>query len=88
MYKCLGATPSPLHAVLLRSSYTDVRGFTTRLSDFGLTRLVATADDTAAPRAGARHRHSGTVTHMPPELLRVPPGQVRPILWSHSMFVR
>ena len=50
--------------VLLRSTATDARGFTCKLGDFGLSRLVDTGMHTHIST-----KTYGTVTYMPPEML-------------------
>ncbi|KAK9842248.1 hypothetical protein WJX81_002584 [Elliptochloris bilobata] len=50
--------------VLLRSTATDARGFTCKLGDFGLSRLVDTGVHTHIST-----KTYGTVTYMPPEML-------------------
>lgn len=53
--------------VLLSSSLVDARGFTAKVSDFGLSKLVA---DTAMTYPGeSSNEASGTITHMAPETL-------------------
>ncbi|EFJ51772.1 hypothetical protein VOLCADRAFT_87281 [Volvox carteri f. nagariensis] len=73
--------------VLLRSSATDPRGFTAKLTDFGFVNLVARSEDAASAAAGggrsgegglaspgaAESEPVGTVTHMAPELLQGSP---------------
>ncbi|KAG2499522.1 hypothetical protein HYH03_002468 [Edaphochlamys debaryana] len=49
--------------VLLSSSDTDRRGFVAKVSDFGLSRVLA------GNRKEIKTQTFGTVTHMPPELL-------------------
>lgn len=49
--------------VLLSSSETDRRGFIAKVSDFGLSRVLA------GNRKEIKTQTFGTVTHMPPELL-------------------
>ncbi|PNW71316.1 hypothetical protein CHLRE_16g649100v5 [Chlamydomonas reinhardtii] len=49
--------------VLLSSSETDRRGFVAKVSDFGLSRVLA------GNRKEIKTQTFGTVTHMPPELL-------------------
>ncbi|KAG2483196.1 hypothetical protein HYH03_017931 [Edaphochlamys debaryana] len=55
--------------VLLRSSATDPRGFTAKLTDFGFVNLIPnpTERQGSAPEA-ASQEPVGTVTHMAPEL--------------------
>ncbi|KXZ43220.1 hypothetical protein GPECTOR_97g758 [Gonium pectorale] len=64
--------------VLLKSSPSDVRGFTAKLSDFGLVKLLTEADFVASASAAAgpgsaafrrRRRYSGTITHVAPEAM-------------------
>ena len=53
---------SPLHACCLQA---DVRRFTTKVSDFGLSRLLPDH----SPKLGSQGEYTGTITHMAPELL-------------------
>ncbi|KAG2427307.1 hypothetical protein HXX76_012502 [Chlamydomonas incerta] len=65
--------------VLLKSSPSDVRGFTAKLSDFGLVKLLTEADMVAssvAATARRRRRYSGTITHVAPEAMTRGPGGV------------
>ncbi|GLI64469.1 hypothetical protein VaNZ11_007742 [Volvox africanus] len=61
--------------VLLKSSPSDVRGFTAKLSDFGLVKLLTEADMVAAaatPTAASGRRprrYSGTISHVAPEAI-------------------
>ena len=48
--------------ILLTASSEDARGFTSKISDFGLSRLCTN-------NAEIETKTSGTVTHAPPELL-------------------
>ncbi|PNH04863.1 Serine/threonine-protein kinase mos, partial [Tetrabaena socialis] len=62
--------------VLLKGSPSDVRGFTAKLSDFGLVQLLTEPDlhapGGAAATARRRRRYSGTVTHVAPEAVQQP----------------
>jgi serine/threonine protein kinase len=55
--------------VLLKSSLTDPRGFTSKLSDFGLVKINIEAVELEALVSAPRRRMSGTITHLPPEML-------------------
>ncbi|GFH17782.1 protein kinase domain-containing protein, partial [Haematococcus lacustris] len=57
--------------VLLKSSLSDVRHFTTKLCDFGLVKLRQEALDLTEQIR--RATFTGTVTHSPPEMLRGDP---------------
>ncbi|GFH26300.1 protein kinase domain-containing protein [Haematococcus lacustris] len=50
--------------VLLRSSTKDKRGFSAKVSDFGLSQVLPDNTHTQVSQ-----KYSGTVTHMPPELI-------------------
>ncbi len=54
--------------VLLKSSPRDPRGFTAKLSDFGLAKMLAADDDGQLIIADTIQ--SGTITHLPPEALQ------------------
>ncbi|KAG2483202.1 hypothetical protein HYH03_017936 [Edaphochlamys debaryana] len=57
--------------VLLRSSATDPRGFTAKLTDFGFVNLVSSAVDSGGEAGNGESSPQepvGTVTHMAPEL--------------------
>ena len=44
----------------------DVRRFTSKVSDFGLSRLLPEH----SPKLGSNAEYTGTITHMAPELLQ------------------
>jgi len=50
--------------ILLRASDKDRRGFVAKVSDFGLSQVLP-----EGTRTQVSQRYSGTVTHMPPELI-------------------
>ncbi|KAG2489894.1 hypothetical protein HYH03_011696 [Edaphochlamys debaryana] len=54
--------------VLLRSSATDPRGFTAKLTDFGFVSLASSLADGGGAEGGPQQEPVGTVTHMAPEL--------------------
>ncbi len=54
--------------MLLKSSPRDPRGFTAKLSDFGLAKMMAHDEEgQMVIRDGIQ---SGTITHLPPEALQ------------------
>lgn len=55
--------------VLLKSSLTDPRGFTSKLSDFGLVKICIEEAVLEVLAGAPRRRMSGTITHLPPEML-------------------
>jgi hypothetical protein len=55
--------------VLLKSSLTDPRGFTSKLSDFGLVKICIEEAVLEGLAGAPRRRMSGTITHLPPEML-------------------
>ena len=50
----------------LNSLQSDARGFTSKVSDFGLSRLLPEH----SPKMGSKAEYTGTITHMAPELLQ------------------
>lgn len=61
-----------LKNVLLKSAETDWRGFTAKVSDFGLSKLLAEIAPVSVANLTEDNQNrdcSGTVTHMAPELL-------------------
>lgn len=50
--------------ILLKSKVKDKRGFTAKVSDFGLSQVLPDTQETHVST-----KYSGTVTHMPPELI-------------------
>ena len=50
--------------VLLQSSSKDRRGFSAKVSDFGLSQVQSEGE-----RTHVSSKYSGTITHMPPELI-------------------
>ena len=51
---------------ILECVQDDARGFTAKVSDFGLSRLLPDS----SPKFGSNPEYSGTITHMAPELLQ------------------
>ena len=55
-----------LSALIKSALQADPRGFTAKVSDFGLSRLLPEH----SPKKGLHQEFTGTITHMAPELLQ------------------